>query len=651
MKRARALWISIGFVLLVVATAVTGFLTGTRPILGLDLEGGVSVILTAPDGTPQDVMERALDSIRSRVDAVGVAEPQIFVSGANIEVQIPGLARGTLEERVQRQFCLLGEAGVSFGCFADRAAADAALEELTVEGVVSQSCLLDPEGNEAICFATEEEATAAKDALQVQRDGEGFAVVGDAGQRFGEPFPTRAAAREALDAYAVRTDRRFCLLDAEEKQLGCYQDRGEAESTLAGVRAERVDRQFCVISGAGQDLGCFPTQEQAQARLQETGQERLLQLIGTTARLEQRQVLESVPADSPEGQRVALTCPTEQERQTPGCAPEELARQEVFFASEDGTTIFRLGRVELGGDAIDRATAVFQTATQGATATGWQIDFQLTSDGGAVFADVTRRLQGQQLAIVLDQEVISAPVIQEPITGGQGQITGSFTEQEAKDLATVLNAGALPVELTKSEVRTVSPTLGRESLQQGLVAGLVGLGALMLYLVFYYRLLGVVAWLGMGIWAVVALGVVSLLGRTVGYSLTLAGVAGLVVSLGITTDSYIVFYERLKDEVRRGRTPRSAVVPAFGRAWHTIIAADIVTILAAGVLYLLAVGSVRGFALTLGIATALDMFVVYLFKRPTVFLIARNERLTNLPGFGLTSGVAGEPVPVAGGSG
>jgi preprotein translocase subunit SecD len=141
------------------------------------------------------------------------------------------------------------------------------------------------------------------------------------------------------------------------------------------------------------------------------------------------------------------------------------------------------------------------------------------------------------------------------------------------------------------------------------------------------------------------------MGRTIGYALTLAGVAGIIVSLGVTADSYIVFYERLKDEVRHGKTLRAAVVPAFKRSWRTIVAADIVTILAAGVLYLVAVGSVRGFALTLGLSTALDMFVVYFFKRPSVFLLARSRSITSLRGMGLRSGVAADavPAPVAGG--
>jgi preprotein translocase subunit SecD len=275
------------------------------------------------------------------------------------------------------------------------------------------------------------------------------------------------------------------------------------------------------------------------------------------------------------------------------------------------------------------------------------VNFELTSDAREAFADATTAAVSapppqNQIAIVVDRVIISSPSVNEPITGGEGVITGGFSETESKDLATVLNAGALPVELTRQSVQTVSPTLGTESLRQGIVAGVAGLILLFLYLLFYYRLLGLVAWMGMSIWAILALALVSLAGIQFGYALTLAGVAGLVISLGVTADSYIVFFERLKDEVRSGKSARSAVQPAFARAYKTIVAADIVTGIAAVVLYITAVSSVRGFALTLGVATALDLFVVYFFKRPTVFLIARNERLVSLPGFGLTSGVAAE---------
>ena len=204
----------------------------------------------------------------------------------------------------------------------------------------------------------------------------------------------------------------------------------------------------------------------------------------------------------------------------------------------------------------------------------------------------------------------------------------------------------------------MSPTLGKASLKEGVIAGLVGLIALALYLAFYYRLLGMVTWVGMAIWATLAFALVSILGKTVGYALTLAGVAGIIVSLGITADSYIVFYERLKDEVRHGKTVRAAVQPAFKRSWRTIVAADVVTAIAAAVLYVVSIGSVRGFALTLGLCTLLDLFVVWFFKRPTVFWMARNPYLVNMKGIGLEAAVGiedQEPAPtvraaIAGGS-
>ncbi|MDQ3991721.1 MAG: protein translocase subunit SecD [Actinomycetota bacterium] len=445
--------------------------TTIRPQLGLDLVGGVSVILRAPQGTEADVVDVAVETIRSRVDAFGVAEPDITRQGQeSIQVQIPGVA----------------------------------------------------------------------------------------------------------------------------EQVG----------------AER--------------------------------QGDLLELIGQTARLEFREVLEVLPPAA-EGYEEAEVPP----ETTP---TEELEDQEVVFLDSEDETKYRLSEVLMTGDAISRAQASLGDVTTGAG--GWQIEFSLTGEGARTFAEITRDRVGKQLAIILDRRVESAPNIEQEISGGQGQITGDFTEEEARNLALVLRYGALPVELTADQVQTVSPTLGQESLQQGLRAAVVGLLLLALYLAFYYRLLGVVTWFGMAIWATLSLSLVALLGRVAGYSLTLAGIAGLVVSLGITADSYIVFYERLKDEIRKGKTVRVAVVPAFQRAWKTIIAADLVTITAAVILYLVAVGGVRGFALTLGMATLLDMFVVYFFKRPTVYLIARSRFLSDLPGMGLRSGIAAmpEPQPVRGGS-
>lgn len=657
MRRSRSLWMSVLFITVLVGGAVTAFATGTRPVLGLDLEGGVSVVLTAPQGTPKEVMERALENIRNRIDAVGVAEPQLFVTGNNIEVELPGLARGTIEERAKHQFCLIGGGDESFGCFEDEAEADGTLAATSVQDVVTQACLIDGDGEPLSCFGDERAANAAFKAVSVERDGDRFCLTG-AGAVTAESgnfgcFDTKDEAKAALEAIGTEATHTFCLGGEGGQPLqggrACFDTNEEADGVLAALAVQEKDLIFCVISSSERNLGCFLASDAAQARLQETGQERLLQVIGTTARLEQREVLQTlVPAD-PEYQITPVTCPSGQP-QAEGCSFKDLADQPVVFLGNDGTTKYRLGPVEITGDAVKKATAVLQTATNQSFQSGWQIDFQLTSEGSAIFGEVTTRLVNRQLAIVVDQTVISAPTVQSAITGGSGVIEGSFSEREAKDLATQLNAGALPVNLTKNQVVTVSPTLGRESLHQGLIAGIVGLVALALYLAFYYRLLGIVTWLGMTIWAVLALAGVSLLGRTAGYSLTLAGVAGLIVALGITADSYIVFYERLKDEVRNGKTPRAAIQPAFRRAFRTILTADFVTFLAAAILYLVAVSSVRGFALTLGLATLLDVFVVYFFKRPTVFLIARSNRLQNLRGFGLASGVAADPVPVAGGS-
>ncbi|MFL5766302.1 MAG: protein translocase subunit SecD, partial [Actinomycetota bacterium] len=629
--------------------------------LGLDLEGGVSVVLTAPSGTPKDVMDQALENIRNRIDALGVAEPQLFVNGNNIEVQIPGLARGTIEQQAKHQFCLIGQDQKELGCYPTQEAADAALKAATVKPNVTQACLIGKDGTQLNCYGSKDAADAALKGLTVKQQNNQWCLTPATGTQTLGCYDSEQQANAAKDAITTKVDQQYCVIGQGGKPFGCYSGetaQDDANAALSAIQVTEEHTQYCVLGSDGKVLpnGCYLTQDDAQAALQATGQDRLLQIIGTTARLEQRQVLQVLTSSDPSFKTTPVTCPTTTQPAPAGCSTQALENKPVTFTNQGGTTKYKLGKVLVPGDAISKATAVFNTGQSGQT--GWQIDFTLTPSGSNTFSDVTGNLVSQaapenQLAIVLDQKVISAPTVQGQITTGNGTISGSFTEQRAKDLATVLNAGALPVQLTKSQIQTVSPTLGKESLHEGLIAGLVGLIALALYLLFYYRLLGIVTWFGMGIWAILTIGLISILGRTVGYSLSLAGIAGVIVSMGITADSYIVFYERLKDEVRHGKTPRSAIVPAFQHAWHTIVAADIVTILAAAVLYLLTIGSVRGFALTLGLATMLDMFVVYFFKRPTVFLIARSERLTNLKGMGLTSGVAADPVPipaVAGGS-
>ena len=659
---SRNLWLSVAFVGVLVAGSVGAFVAGIRPVLGLDLEGGVSVVLAAPDGTPKAVMERALENIRNRVDAFGVGEPLLFLSGNTIEVQLPGLARGSIEERAKDQYCMEGDGGSVYRCFATQSEAATELDATTVKTVLNSVCLsgLSEFDGSPQCFGSRKDANSAIQGISVAKQG-GQWCLAATGLGTDPCFDSKDQANAALAGLGTTVSQSYCVQGSTGETLStdagasCFPEKAQATEALSAISVQHETREFCVISSAGKGLGCFLTRDAAQAQLQKTGQERLLQVIGTTARLEQREVLQILAPGTSEFDSTPVTCASATEQATPQCSFEALKERTVVFMGQEGDK-YRLGPVLITGDLIKRATAVYSTGGQNGGVPGWQIDFTTTSAGASTFSDVTSRLKdsGKQLAIVVDNVVISAPTVQGVISSN-GVITGSFTKARAQDLATQLNSGALPVNLKKEQVETVSPTLGRQSLHQGLVAGVVGLILLALYLLFYYRLLGLVAWLGMTIWAVLAMALVSIAGRTFGYALTLAGVAGLVISLGVTADSYIVFFERLKDEVRHGKSPRAAVQPAFKRAYRTIVAADIVTALAAIILYVTAISSVRGFALTLGVATLLDLFVVYFFKRPTVFLIARNERLVNLHGFGLTSGVAaeplrGEPVPVAGGS-
>jgi protein-export membrane protein SecD len=280
----------------------------------------------------------------------------------------------------------------------------------------------------------------------------------------------------------------------------------------------------------------------------------------------------------------------------------------------------------------------------------------MNEEGSQKWEDLTARLaclrdQGEavksRVAIVLDGRVEAAPSMQRPgegggqgvvcdegISGGQTSIsTGG--EEDSKELALVLRTGALPLTLTQSEVRKVSPTLGRDSLNAGFTAGAIGLGLVMIYMILYYRALGLIVWLGLFVFTAVLYTIMALLGETAGLSLSLAGVAGVIVSVGVTADSYIVGFERLKDEAHSGKSLRAAVERGMTRAFRTILVADVVTGMAALILFWLAVGPVKGFALTLGLATIADVLIAYFFTRSAVNLLARSRFFTDTRFIGL----------------
>lgn len=304
----------------------------------------------------------------------------------------------------------------------------------------------------------------------------------------------------------------------------------------------------------------------------------------------------------------------------------------MVACSKDGDEKYILGPAEVLGKEIERATSGLGTNSQGASTGQWEVNLEFSSKGTRQFADVTTRLaavtQGEarnRFGIVLDGLVISAPGTEERIAAGQARISGSFTQSSATMLANQLKFGALPMSFSASTENEISASLGEEQLQRGLLAGLIGLILVVIYSLFQYRALGTVTVLSLGIAGAITYGLVVLLGHYQGYRLSLPGIAGLIVAIGITADSFIVFFERVKDEIREGWAVQSAVEVAWHRARRTILASDAVSFLAALVLYLLAVGGVKGFAFTLGLTTVIDVLVVFLFTKPVVTLMARTR--------------------------
>jgi len=302
------------------------------------------------------------------------------------------------------------------------------------------------------------------------------------------------------------------------------------------------------------------------------------------------------------------------------------ANAPLVACDRSGTSKFILAKAEVLGSQISGASAVLDQQGGG----GWMVLLNFNGDGTTAFANVTSRVVSlpapqNEVAIVLDGLVVSAPRIISAITAGSAQITGSFTQIESSDLANVLKYGALPLAFDRGEVQQISPTLGADQLHAGLLAGGIGLLLVLLYSLLYYRGLGLVSVGSLAIAGSLTYLLTLVLGKSIGFTLTLAGIAGLIVSIGITADSFIVFFERLRDEVREGKSLRSAVETGWVRARHTILVADSVSLIASVLLYFFAVGGVRGFAFTLGLTTLIDLLIVFTFTKPLVTLLVRTK--------------------------
>ncbi len=496
-------------ILLVLIPFLVVLATDTSPQLGLDLQGGISVVLAPVKATNQDALSKAVEIIRRRVDALGVAEPEVSRQGDNIIVNLPGV------DNQDRARALVGETA-----------------ELRFRPVLQ---VLPPEG-EAVTTTT----TAP-------------------------PASTTTTAPGASSSTTATT-------------TGTTTQRGvvAGQTTTPATTATTTPGTTATTAPVAPVVGKVATSKEDVAD----------QIVVLPVR----------------GEKGKL-------------APERL----------------RLGPTEATGGIVRTASALFEGQ--------WTVELKFTKAGTPKFDEIAAKLVGQQLAIVLDGVVQSYPVIREANFGGTASISGSFTEGDAKDLATVLRYGALPIELEEQQVQSISPTLGKDQLRSGIAAGLFGLGLVMLYMLLYYRLLGMVIWAGLVLAAAALYAITSWLSNAIGLTLTLAGVTGIIVSVGITVDSYVVYFERLKDEVRSGKTIRSSLDRGFAASFRTILAADFVSLIGAGLLYFLAVGSVRGFAFFLGLSTLLDIFVAYFFMHPLVTILGRNPKFTQAKWLGMASGL------------
>lgn len=383
-------------------------------------------------------------------------------------------------------------------------------------------------------------------------------------------------------------------------------------------------------------------------------------IIGTTAKLYFRPVLCQVPPYVPpkKDQSVSLTLPscpsytaaTFQNTANGPSNPPPLSNSPTAAnypntpASQDNpNSIVVLPyandpqlRLELGPSPLD-GTAI-KSAFPELSNGQWGVGFTLSSAGTAKFNQLAQQQYHKAFAIVLDNQVISFPIMNATSFPGQGQIS-PMSQSEANNLALELSYGALPVSLRQLTAESVSPTLGAASLKAGLVAGILGIILVLIYSIFYYRGLGVVVILGLATTGAFLYAVICFLGQTIGTTLDLSGVTGLIVSIGITVDSYVVYFERLKDEIREGKSIRISVSKAFQRAFKTVLFADAVSLIGAVVLWFFSIGAVKGFAFFLGLSTTLDILTAYAFTRPMVILLGRTRIFTQLPVIGIARGL------------
>ena len=446
------------------------------------------------------------------------------------------------------------------------------------------------------------------------------------------------------------------LQDSKSLQLG-LDLRGGTSVTLqpriapgeeGGVTSEAIDQAVSIIRQRVDSLGVVESEVTAQGSGTsrqivisvpgDTGR-RVVDLVGQTAELRFRQVLASGPglpatADATatpaagvsaevNAKFASLDCSKPENRQGTGA---DDATAVLVACDRAGGAKYILGPAEVLGRQVSKASAGLDTQAGSA----WFVSLTFDNEGTAAFGALTARVTSlpeptNQVAIVLDGLVVSAPRINEAIPSGNAQITGNFTQLEAQDLANVLKYGALPLAFDRGEVQQVSPTLGADQLNAGLLAAGLGMLLVVIFTLLYYRALGLVTVGSLAVAAIMLYTLILFMGQWIGFTLTLAGIAGAITAIGVTADSFIVYFERVKDEMREGRSLRTAAETGWVRARHTILVADFVSLIAAVLLYIFSVGGVRGFAFTLGLTTIIDLIIIFLFTKPALVLISRSK--------------------------
>ena len=493
------------------------------PKLGLDLQGGASVILQPRTTPKQNQLDTAVEIINRRVNGLGVAEAEVVTQGNNIVVSVPGGSRDSIRS-------LATTAQLRFREVLEAQAGS--------PNVVTPSPGASPQASAPSVTTTIQPNPSASS--------NGRAV---------PPALLAAPTPSPLPSGSVRP-----TASASAKPAPSPSASGDA---VAGPR-----------TGDAYTPAAF----------------------------------------------AALDCSREDNRRGGANDQPEVA---IIACSSDGGEKYHLAAAKVIGTDVKGASA-----TRAQLTGEWQIIVSFNGAGQNKFTQLTQETINKRVAIVLDAVVLSAPTIQDRIDS-DAQITGSFTRDSSQDLANTLKYGALPLSFQPGQVEVISPTLGKDQLNAGLLAGGLGLIVVVIYSMLYYRVLGLVTIFGLLVSGIITFAAVAILGKQIGFALSLAGIAGFIVAVGITADSFIVYFERLKDEIREGRTPRSAADRAWVRARRTIISADTVSFLGAIILYFLSVGSVRGFAFTLALSTLIDVLVVFLFTRPLVSWLTRFDWFTN----------------------